>query len=120
MKGFQISRKGYKKQYAMAYAAYMMAGSYFLRTADKYGFGKFRLHYAGMPRDVQYELEDRVVAVMERMDRRFLSRAAGLRCEASARMDGDDVVVTFGTGGFEGLECRVHKNGSIYLIPTWG
>lgn len=120
MKKFSSAEKGYNRQRATAYIVYMMAGSYFHSQGDTKGFRNLYLHYAEMPREKQYECESRVIGSMERLNTGFLRRISTLRYEVVCKVRGEELLMEFHTGGFEGLLCRIQKNGSFQLTPCRG
>ena len=75
------------------------------------------LHYAEMPREKQYQYESRVISSMEALGKEFLQNIATLRCNVRYRLCGDDILLEFCTGGFEGLQCRIQKNCTFQLAP---
>ena len=117
MKNFNSSKKSYSKQCAMAYIAYMMAGSYFSSSSAACRIPKMYLHYAEMPREKQYQFESRIISSMDALDKSFLRKIAALRCDVRCRICGDDILLEFHTGGFEGLQCRIRKDCTFQLIP---
>lgn len=117
MKTFNSTQKGYNRQYATAYIMYMMAGSYFFSCKTSYRLRNLHLHYAEMPRQKQYDHESHAISSMEELDKDFLQRISTLRCEVICRACGEELFMDFNTGGFEGIHCRIYKNGSFQLTP---
>ena len=120
MKTFNSSEKSYRKQRALAYIVYMMAGSYFSLGSSNRRPSNLYLHYAEMPREKQYQYESRVISSMEALGKEFLQNIATLRCNVRCRLCGDDILLDFCTGGFEGLQCRIQKNCTFQLAPIGG
>lgn len=120
MKIFSSNRKSYSKQCAMAYIVYMMAGSYFSSCGGACRIPNLYLHYAEMPREKQYQCESSVISTMEALGKSFLQKIADLRCDVRCRSCGDDIVLEFQTGGFEGLQCRIRENCTFQLTPVEG
>ena len=110
---FNSTEKNYNKQRAMAYIVYMMGGSYFNSSKMDDRFKNLYLHYAEMPQKRQYECESRVISSIERMGWNFLKKISELRCEITCRACGDELLMEFCTGGFEGLRCIIYQNGSF-------
>lgn len=119
MKTFNNAEKKYNRQRATAYIVYMMAGSYFHSQKATGSFKNFYLHYAEMPREKQYGCEARVIQSMEALDHNFLRKISSLRFHAVCRIDGEDLLMEFSTGGFESLRCRIRKNGDFQLSPVF-
>lgn len=117
MGAFEKSEKNYSRQLAVGYIVYMMAGSYFRQTGSRRNLQNLYLHYAEMPRQKQYQYEERVIRAMDHLDRNFLQKIESLRFQVTGRFDQEDYLLDFSTGGFESLQCRVQKNGSFQLIP---
>ena len=117
MKTFNSIEKSYRKQRALAYIVYMMAGSYFSLSNSTFNPSNLYLHYAEMPREKQYQYESRVISSMEALGKEFLKNIATLRCNVRCKLCGDDILLEFGTGGFEGLRCRIQKNCTFQLAP---
>ncbi|NBH71946.1 hypothetical protein D3Z51_07910 [Clostridiaceae bacterium] len=120
MKTFNSSEKSYRKQRALAYIVYMMAGSYFSLGSSNRRPSNLYLHYAEMPREKQYQYESRVISSMEALGKEFLQSIATLRCNVRCKFCGDDILLEFCTGGFEGLQCRIQKNCTFQLAPIGG
>ena len=120
MKSLYSSKKSYSKQLATAYAVYMMAGSYFSSSGAAGRIPNLYLHYAEMPREKQYQCESRVISSMEALGKGFLQKIASLRCDVRCRICGDDILMEFSTGGFEGLQCLIRKNCTFQLAPLQG
>ena len=120
MKTFNSIEKSYRKQHALAYIVYMMAGSYFSLSNSTHRPLNLYLHYAEMPREKQYQYESRVISSMEALGKEFLHSFATLRCNVRCRRSGDDILLEFCTGGFEGLQCRIQKNCTFQLAPIGG
>lgn len=118
MKNFSSVEKGYSKQRATAYIVYMMAGSYFSSHGATRKFSNLYLHYAEMPQEKQYQCESRVISSMDALGKDFLTKIAALRYDVRYNFCGDDLLMEFHTGGFEGLLCRIQKNGSFRLTPV--
>ena len=112
MKNFS-NAKGYDRQLTTCYIIYMMGGSFFHRCsfASPYEETRLYLYYMEMPKQKQYECEDRVIRIMNRMDRTFLENIQKLNCRVRCSYEGEDCRIEFMTGGFEGLSCVVDKNG---------
>ena len=118
MKTFTSTERNYNRQYAAAYVVYMMAGSCFARCRSLRVFCNWYLHYAEMPRQQQYQCESQVIRATERMTCCFLEKIAALHCEVSCRHEGDDLCLDFCTGGFEGLHCLIHPDGTFQIVPV--
>ena len=115
---FISTEKHYNRQYAACYAVYMMAGSYFAAGKGTAAFRKMYLHYAEMPRQKQYQSEEKVIRAMNRLDTDFLKKISDLRCEISCKCIGDDMHMKFRTGGFEGLSCVICPDGTFQIAPV--
>lgn len=120
MKSFGSVEKGYNKQRATAYIVYMMAGSYFNPQGSSDRFKNLYLHYAEMPREKQYDCESRVIDSMEMLGEDFLQRISLLRYEVVLKTCGEELLLEFRTGGFEGITCRIKRNGAFQLAPCRG
>lgn len=114
----EFSQESYSRQNAVAYIIYMMAGSYFASGTSNGRFRNLYLHYAEMPKEKQYENERRVIASVEKLGEDFLRKISGLRCETVCRRSGEELLMEFQTGGFEGLSFQIGKNGNFRLSPT--
>lgn len=119
MKNFNSIEKSYRKQHAIAYIVYMMAGSYFSSNGTTRKISNMYLHYAEMPRGKQIQYESRVISAMEALGKGFLQKIAALRCDVCCRFCGDEIFLEFYTG-FEGLQCRIGKNCTFQLAPLQG
>jgi len=122
MRTFGNMEKGYNRQLATAYAAGMMIGSYFFKSSyvsvmeEKHLY----LHYAEMPRARQYDQEDAVLRQMAQLDRDFLDRLRDLKCQIRCRLQGEEYLLEFDTGGFESLRCVVDRNGGCRILTGNG
>lgn len=116
MKTFGSTGKSYNRQKAMAYVIYMMAGSYFASGVSNNRFRNLYLHYAEMPREKQYQSEQRVIASVEKFGKDFLQKISPLRCEAVCRRSEDELLMEFRTGGFEGLSFKIEQNGNYQVF----
>lgn len=120
MKTFNSVEKCYSKQRATAYIVYMMAASYFSSRGAARKFPNLYLHYAEMPREKQYRCESRVISAMNALGKDFLQKIANLRYDVRYQFCGDDILMDFYTGGFEGLQCRIQKDNTFCLTPLQG
>lgn len=109
--------KSYSRQNAVAYAIYMMAGSYFASRTSNSRFRNLYLHYTEMPKEKQYESERRVMASVEKLGEDFLQKISALRCSTVCKRVGEELLMEFCTGGFEGLSFKIGKNGNFQLSP---
>ena len=112
------NQKNYNRQMAEGYIMYMMAGSYFKDGKALGSCGSLFLHYAEMPSQKQYQYEERVIKAMDHLDVDFLGKLSQLRCEVSYGWIDGQLVMLFGTGGFEGLCCRIKENGVFEVEPV--
>jgi hypothetical protein len=116
MKSFSSIEKGYNRQFAAAYAAYMIVGSYFYKceAANSYEEKHLYLHYVEMPMGKQIDCEKRIDDLMQNIeynDPGFIESIASLKCVTAFYKDGEDFIVDFRTGGFESLQVLVDAGG---------
>lgn len=116
MRSFINCEKGYNKQLASAYIVFMIAGSYFHKCHCQSRSPRFFLHYAEMPRQKQFEYEQRVIKKIECLDKTFLEKLSQLQCEVVGWQEEGDFVMVFQTYGFEELEFIINQNGNFQLL----
>ncbi len=111
--------KSYNKQFAVCYIIYMMGGSFFHKCTfgSAYEEERLYLHYVEMPKQKQYECEERVLRAVSRMDKEFLRAIQGLNCQVKCSFQGDDCKIEFLTGGFESMSCIVDEDGRFLIEP---
>lgn len=116
MRSFSNCEKRYNKQFAVAYIIYMIGGSYFYKCDYPKQCKRLYLHYAEMPRQKQYEYEEKVIKTLERMDKEFLENLKQLKCEVLFHNEAEKYKVEFRTYGFESLKCIVHRDGRFQIL----
>ena len=123
MKSFSSIEKGYNRQFATAYAAYMIVGSYFHKctAANSYEEKHLYLHYVEMPMGKQVDCEKRIDDLMlniEYNDPEFMECIAQLNSSTYFYKEDEYFIVDFRTGGFEGLQVMVDPGGRCTISLT--
>lgn len=112
------SEKRYNQQFAVSYAVYMMAGSYFYkaRAKNQLEITHMYLHYAEMPVQKQIDAEKRVMALMEKQGKKFCEAIDKLSCEVHTRRTDTGIELMFLTGGFEEFVISIDKDGHLSIM----
>jgi len=115
MKTFASSEKGYNKQLATAFIVGMMGGSFFYRSRFKNSITEkhLYLHYTEMPKNKQYEEEEKIIKKIAALDEEFLKKISTLKCDIICRREGNNYIIHFYTGGFESLQCEISPKGEV-------
>ncbi len=118
MRKFSEKQNGSNKQLAAGYVVYMMGGSYFQSCVCKNTFEEKRmyLNYAELSAPKQIEMEDKVIAQFEKLDKTFLNTIQNLKCKVSFIMKDNDLIIDFQTGGFESLSYKVNAKGQMECL----
>lgn len=108
------------KQLAVSYVVYMMVGSYFYNTKCRNSMEEKRLfmYYAEMKSKEQIAVETKVIKMVEKLNKEFVETIGTLKSEVHLGREGNNYVVKFQTGGFEGLNCKIGVNGEIELLSV--
>ena len=109
--------KKYDKQLALAFAAYMMAGSLFKKCvcANPLEERHLYLHYKEMPQPRQLDAEDSVLQAISDLAPAWLDTMGSLYCEARLIHSGDTYQIRFYTGGFGGLGVCIDRRGQMTM-----
>ena len=107
--------KNYNNQFATAYIVYMMGGSYFKKCEckNKHEEKRLFLHYAEMPKQKQLNAEDGFLRKLEKLNPVLLAQMAELKSEVHFWRKDSDYNITFQTGGFGTLECKIKESGEV-------
>lgn len=122
MNAYSKSEKGYNRQLATGYAVYMMCGSLFREShcTNPCEESHLYLHYAGMPRQRQYDTEDEILLQLRQIREDWRLRLEELKCEVHFRREEDRYRILFFTGGFETVESVIEKDGSFQIDYSCG
>ena len=115
---YLICEKGYNKQLASAYIAYMMAGSLFSKAhcSNKMEEKHLMLHYKGMPVRQQEQMEERVDRVLYRkMDSQILKNLQKESCQVKFSREGELYFVDFRIGGKNVVTAAIDGAGKIRI-----
>ncbi len=113
---YKFTEKTDNKQQQTAYVLYMMISSYFHKSIcnNKVLETKLLLYYRELPVKRQEELEEKVIANIEKELEKILPVLCGMNCKVFICKQDEDYCLTFETG-FEEVSAVVDSKGKYRL-----
>ncbi len=113
---YKINEKANNQQQQITYVLYMMIGSYFHKSicSNRVLETKLLLHYRDLPAKRQEELEEKVIANIEKELKEILPVLSGMNCKVFIRKQEGDYRMTFETG-FEEVTAVVDSKGKYRI-----